>query len=45
MTSSSRATSMRYINETHKIKDIFKSFDGFIEEIEEEVVEEEEVGD
>lgn len=42
MTSLSRNTAMGYINETRKIKDMFKKSERFIEEIQEQLVEENE---
>ena len=42
MKSLSRTTAIGYINETRKIEDTFKKSDRFIEEIEEELLDEEE---
>ena len=36
----SRTTAMGYISETRKIEDIFKKFDRFTEEIEEQLIDE-----
>jgi hypothetical protein len=45
MTSLNRVTAVGYINETCKIQDIFKTFDWFTEEIEEQLVDQNEVVD